>query len=176
MSKRVLALAMCVALLGLIAVDSGRGASGLKPASQRMVKVWFEIKPSEPGVWKWDGKFDQAEFDFYKHRLAAYVKTPLVLRHALDDSVVKELASVKAVPAGDRVQWLSDRLVVDFPGDSAIMTIGLPDDAKHDAATLGDAVGNGLLDEVVNRGRIDKLTRRNALYKRLQQYRNELAQ
>lgn len=179
MSKRILAilaLATGVAILGLLVADSGRGDDGKHAASARMVKAWLDIRPEAPTAWKSEGKFDQAEFDFYKRRAAAYVKSPVVLRAVLDDPKVQQLAAYKNVPADDRMGWLEDTLVVEFPGDSSLMTIAMPDDANHDAAKIVDAAADELLDMMVNRERTEKLNRRDALEKKLYAYKSQLAQ
>jgi hypothetical protein len=68
--------------------------------------------------------------------------------------------------------WLADQIVVEFPGDSELMSVGMADDENHEASIIVNAVVDAVVTKAVEKERIDKLLRRDQLDKKLHAYKS----
>ena len=96
-------------------------------------------------------------FGLYKNTQSQLIKTPFVLNKALADPTVTELAIVQQQP--DPLQWLSNEVVVKFPGDGEVMAISLEMENGRQAKTIVDAVVKAYMDEAVLDERNERLQR-----------------
>jgi hypothetical protein len=177
MIKKILACACRVALVGLLLPHAAKSTEAVTPQKLRMVKAWLEVKPAKPDVLHdSSSKIDPAEFSIYKRSLAVMVKSPLVLATVLEDKEIQSLPSIKNVEPADREQALAARLVVEFPGDATVMTIGMRDDANHDAVKIVRATVDALEKKVVDADRNADLQRVDQLEIVLTKYKKTLAE
>jgi capsular polysaccharide biosynthesis protein len=92
-----------------------------------------------------------SEYAQYRKTQAALIKSPDVLRAALNDPA---LANVKLIQdQADPEQWLKDNIRVNFPLESEVMQIILKARSKPDAVKIVDAVVDSYFKNVVDQER-----------------------
>jgi hypothetical protein len=113
-----------------------------------------------------------ADYKRYWQNQAELVKSPAVLKSALQSSDVKDLTCMRA--KSNRVAWLHRSIRVDMSPDSETLTISLPGVDPEDATTIVNAVAQAYMANVVNRERIELVARRDAFERKYKESMEEL--
>lgn len=112
-------------------------------------------------------------FETFQRTQLQLLKSYFVLQSAVRNPSVASLAIFAG--KGDPVQWLQDKLVVDFPQQSEILSISLSgDDSNADQKAVVDAVAAAYENEVVAAERGRRLVMRDALARTLGNVEDEL--
>jgi beta-lactamase regulating signal transducer with metallopeptidase domain len=102
---------------------------------------------------------ERERFEVYRSTQQQLLLSRFVLRAALRSDEAAKLTSVQqATTRGDAAVWLMNRLQVSFPGNAAIMAVGISGDDAKEAAILVNAVVDTYLKDVVNVEHRHKLT------------------
>src|SRR5262249_36732506 len=129
------------------------------PTVYALLQVALE-EPSVPGTGQ-KAKPIENEFLIYRGTQLTLLKSRLVLKAALKQKDVAELALIKKLD--DPVAWLEENLLVDVPHNGAVIRVGLNGDQPKELTVLVNAVVEAYLKEIVNRirnltqDRIDQL-------------------
>jgi len=119
------------------------------------------------------GSSQDGTYDSYKKTQLAMLKSPYVLQGALRKPGIDTLETLQEVGA-DRLGWLARSLQVTAPGDSEVVQVRLRGKNADDVAKIVNAVVSSFLDDVVNKDRVDRLGRRDALEKKFKENMAEL--
>jgi polysaccharide biosynthesis transport protein len=126
--------------------------------------AWLRVNLKEPSIMNNPG--EGADFEAYRRNQIAAIKGNLVINHALDEKSVQDSPIIRRYSA-DPANWLSDNLVVDFPGNGEFMKISLRYEDPNGVSDLVNAVVTAFIKEVVVKERDDKLDRKVALERKL---------
>lgn len=122
----------------------------LFPESSSAVAL-FHVKPEEPFVID-SSRARTSHYDTFKATQIAAFKNNYLLSQALADPKVRNLSCLAGVEEKDKVQWLSDRLNVSFPGNSEYLQVMFSGpEPSAEQRDLVDAVCNAYISEEVNR-------------------------
>jgi capsular exopolysaccharide synthesis family protein len=113
-----------------------------------------------------DTRESVAEYKTYQQTQTTLITSRKVLRAALQRPGVAALALVKKQE--DPIVWLGEKLKVDFPNGSEILTISLSSEYPKDSVKLVNAVADSYLNRIVEEEQND----RRARLKRLQELFN----
>lgn len=100
-------------------------------------------------------------FGLYKNTQAQLIKTPFVLNKALAAADVRDLPEVRQ--KANPLQWLSQELKVDFPGNGEVMSIALETGDAKTSTLIVNAVVDAYMNEAVLDERNERLKRVDSL-------------
>jgi hypothetical protein len=103
------------------------------------------------------------------------VSSPMVVNVALRGLNRAELP-VLPERRDDAADWLRSRLLVDRPGDAAVIRIRIANVPRDQAAKIVNAVTNAYLGEIVNKERDDALVERDKLQAQAEKLEREIFQ
>jgi hypothetical protein len=114
------------------------------------------------------------EFEILKKTQLALLKSNFVLTAAVRNPKVAALPFLQGHE--DPVEWLQDRLEVDFPENAEILSIRLHGVKKHegDLIEVVNAVANAYKDEVINEHRQRQYSSRDLLARGLENLNSEI--
>jgi len=130
----------------------------------------LEVAESQPSIIGDDARDD---FRTYKRAQAVLIKDPFILRAALLDPEIAKLSLIQDHKR-DPERWLSDHLIVEYPGDATLMRISLRGSRPDELAKIVVAVTNAYLNEGLNRERTTRARERDVLEQSLQDYQNRV--
>ncbi|MEO2088226.1 MAG: hypothetical protein ABGY75_01845, partial [Gemmataceae bacterium] len=116
---------------------------------------------------------DRADFQMYRQRQAAAVKSRMVLNKALNQPGVAALPMLREQP--DPVNWLDTQVRVDFRPGPELMRVTLEGDDADQVKAILDAIGTAYLDDMRNRETSQKRNEKQLVEKTLKAYADELA-
>ena len=116
---------------------------------------------------------DTAEYESYKKTQLQLMKSPYVLQAALRKPGIEELETLREA-GPDPVGWLSRGLIVTASPESEVVQVRLRGKKAEDVAKILNAVTTSFLDDVVNKERTERLSRRDALEKKFKENMAEL--
>jgi len=111
---------------------------------------------------------DGGELEAYKKTQLQLMRSPYVLQAALRKPGIEQLETLLETE-NDQVGWLSRKLQVVAPPESEVVQVKLRGKNAQDVAKIVNAVTSSFLDDVVNKDRSEKLTRRDALEKKFKE-------
>jgi polysaccharide biosynthesis transport protein len=145
----------------------GYAAWRLMPTKFESMAV-LQVKITAPVVWNQHSE-GEADFVTYKANTASIVKAGFVLNKALDDRTVRDLQLVKD-HGTDAVAWLHDSLVIKNDPGSELIQVSLLNEDPQGLPEIVNAVVNAYQHEVVEKGRTEKLVRKDQLDKKFRAY------
>jgi succinoglycan biosynthesis transport protein ExoP len=107
---------------------------------------------------------DSAEYEAYRKTQVQLIKSPLVLMAALRRTGVNSLGTLKGEE--DKVGWLMRNVQVSAPMESEVLQIRLRGEDPREITTIVNAVTNAYLNDVVNKEKAERLSRRDTLEKK----------
>jgi len=107
---------------------------------------------------------DSAEYEAYRKTQVQLIKSPLVLMAALRRAGVNSLGTLKGEE--DKVGWLMRNVQVSAPMESEVLQIRLRGEDPREITTIVNAVTNAYLNDVVNKEKAERLSRRDTLEKK----------
>ena len=116
---------------------------------------------------------DTAEYESYKKTQLQLMKSPYVLQAALRKPGIEGLETLREAGA-DPIGWLSRSLIVTASPESEVVQVRLRGKKADDTAKILNAVTTSFLDDVVNKERTERLSRRDALEKKFKENMAEL--
>jgi capsular exopolysaccharide synthesis family protein len=116
---------------------------------------------------------DTAEYESYKKTQLQLMKSPYVLQAALRKPGIEALETLREAGT-DPIGWLSRGLLVTAAPESEVVQVRLRGKKAEDVAKILNAVINSFLDDIVNKDRTERLSRRDALEKKFKENMNEL--
>lgn len=116
---------------------------------------------------------DSAEYESYKKTQLQLMKSPYVLQAALRKPGIADLETLREA-GRDPIDWLSRGLLVSTSPESEVVQVRLRGQKAEDLAKILNAAINSFLDDVVNKERIERLSRRDALEKKFKENMAEL--
>jgi polysaccharide biosynthesis transport protein len=110
----------------------------------------------------------QASFEILKKTQLALLKSNFVLTAAIRPAGIASLSVLAGEP--DKVEWLQENLVVDFPQNGEILSITLSgdDEFSDDLRTLVNAVAKAYNEEVIEKERTRRFANRDLLNRNLE--------
>ena len=122
------------------------------------------------------GANGQTEYEIFKNTQRQFLLSPLVLRAALNQPGIGELAVIKNQK--NPIDWLGRNLQVTFPGNAEIMKVSLAGASQKELATLVNAVVDAYMTEVVGveRKKLDDCLNelKNIQVRKSEEVKNEL--
>jgi hypothetical protein len=143
--------AVCIAL-GLLYRQSGCEAEAA-----------FRVQSRPPALLEDAAAFDAGEFDIYRQSQIELIKNRWLLQSALRNPKVASLPILAG--SDDPVTWLHDRLIVEFPSNSEILSIrlrGRPHQTT-DVRVLVDAVAKAYEEQVLIKEEAKRISEMEAL-------------
>jgi len=116
---------------------------------------------------------DSGELEAYKKTNLSLMKSSNVLQAALRRPGIESLVTLREAGA-DQVGWIARKLQVVAPADSEIVQVKLRSKDPADASKIVNAVISSFLEDVVNKERTERLSRRDALEKKFKENQAEL--
>jgi len=116
---------------------------------------------------------DTAEYESYKKTQLQLMKSPYVLQASLRKPGIEGLETLREAGT-DPIDWLSRALVVSAAPESEVVQVRLRGKQADDVAKILNAVITSFLDDIVNKDRIERLGRRDALEKKFKENMTEL--
>jgi succinoglycan biosynthesis transport protein ExoP len=116
---------------------------------------------------------DRADFQMYRQRQAAAVKSRMVLNKALNQPGVAALPMLRVQP--DPVNWLDSQVRVDFRSGPELMRVTLEGDDEEQVKAILEAIAAAYLDDMRNRETSQKRNEKLLVEKTLKAYTDELA-
>ncbi len=107
----------------------------------------LRVSSRQPAVLE-KGAGGGAEFELFKATQAQLIVSNFVMNKVLNDPTVNKLASVRE-QADDPVGWLKSQLMVEYPGNTEVMRIGIRTKSMADSMQLVNKVAAVYLKEVV---------------------------
>jgi hypothetical protein len=157
------AVVVCLALI----VAAGLGALGWFLFPVRYESVAFvKVSEMEPAIWE---QHSGINFEQYKRNAMADIKGNPVLDRALEDKSIQDLPVYKQ-NAADPINWLSDSLIVEFPGNGEYMRVAMRSDDPKGLKEIVDAVLSAFSTEAIDRARSEKLNDYDNLEKKFKMY------
>ena len=102
------------------------------------------------------------DYAVYKRTQAALFKSNFVLQATLRKPEVKRLFLIQH-NKDDILDFLSNEISVDYPGDSEIMRVSMKGDRPDELRTIINSVKESYMDEIVNAERMERLRQRDML-------------
>ena len=133
--------------------------------------AWLRVR-DKGGMLRGGGR-DSAEYESYKKTQLQLIRSPYVLQGALRKSGIEGLSTLREANA-DQVGWLARSLQITAPADSEVVQVRLRGKNAEDVAKIVNAVTASFLDDIVNKDRIERLGRRDALEKKFKENMAEL--
>lgn len=116
---------------------------------------------------------DPHELEAYKKTNLSLMKSSGVVQAALRRPGIESLATLREAGA-DQVGWIAKKLQILAPSDSEIVQVKLRGKNPDDVAKIINAVIDSFLEDVVNKDRTERLSRRDALEKKFKENQAEL--
>ena len=116
---------------------------------------------------------DSYELEAYKKTNLSLMKSSNVLQGALRRPGIESLPTLREAGA-DQVGWISRKLQIVAPADSEIVQVKLRGKNPEDVSQIVNAVVTSFLDDVVNKERTERLSRRDAMEKKFKENQAEL--
>jgi capsular exopolysaccharide synthesis family protein len=132
--------------------------------------VWLRVR-NKSDVMAFGGR-DSGEYDMYRRTQMQLLKSPFVINSALRSPGIAELRSLRE--ERDPASWLSSSLQVFTPADSEVMQLKLMASTPEDAIKILNAVTAVYLDNIVNKDRTERLSKRDMLEKKFKENQAEL--
>lgn len=131
--------------------------------------VWLRIRASG-GLMGNDGNAN--EYEAYRKTQLQLLRSPVVLNAALRRPGISSLRTI--TEEDDPVTWLGTALTPVVNQQSEVLQLKLRAPVAEDAAKILNAVTQCYLDDIVNKDRQDRLTRRDSLEKKYKENQTEL--
>ena len=132
--------------------------------------VWLRVR-NKSDVMAFGGR-DTGEYDMYRRTQMQLLKSPFVINSALRSPGIAELKSLRE--ERDPAAWLAASLQVFTPAESEVMQLKLMASTPEDAIKILNAVTAVYLDNIVNKDRTERLSRRDMLEKKFKENQAEL--
>jgi succinoglycan biosynthesis transport protein ExoP len=116
---------------------------------------------------------DPHELEAYKKTNLSLMKSSSVVQAALRRPGIESLATLREAGA-DQIGWIAKKLQILAPSDSEIVQVKLRGKNPEDVAKIVNAVLDSFLEDVVNKDRTERLSRRDALEKKFKENQAEL--
>ena len=116
---------------------------------------------------------DPGELEAYKKTNLSLMKSSSVVQAALRRPGIESLVTLREAGA-DQVGWIAKKLQILAPSDSEIVQVKLRGKNAEDVAKIVNAVIDSFLEDVVNKDRTERLSRRDALEKKFKENQAEL--
>jgi capsular exopolysaccharide synthesis family protein len=164
-------LAVCMGLV--LASGAAVALWFLFPASSSATAL-FRVAAKPESILVDLNKSNPQSFETLKKTQLALLRSDFVLTAALAKPGVSSLSILAG--ESDPVQWLQENLMVQFPEEGEILSIGLSGEENYqtDLVTLVDAVANAYQREVVDREKQRKLNTRDLLARSLTNSKDEI--
>lgn len=107
---------------------------------------------------------DSAEYEAYRKTQVQLIKSPLVLMAGLRKANVNSLVTLKNQE--DKVGWLTRNVQVSAPMESEVLQVRLRGENPREITAIVNAVTSAYLSDVVNKEKVERLTRRDMLEKK----------
>lgn len=130
--------------------------------------VWLRIRPS--GTLLNEGR--SAEYDAYRKTQLQLLRSPVVLNAALRKPGISSLRMI--TEQDDPQTWLSQTIEPVVQGDSEVMQLKFRGAVAEETAKILNAITSCYLDDIVNKDRQDRLSRRDQLEKKFKENQTEL--
>jgi capsular exopolysaccharide synthesis family protein len=142
------------------------------PESSSAVAL-FRVSSEEPNLVFRGVANETRQFDILQKTQLALLKSHFVLQAAVRDPSIANLGALAG--EDDPIQWLSQRVSVNFPQESEILSISLSgDEHSEDLRLIVDAVANAYQEQVIFADRNRKLSTRDVLRKSLAKLNDEI--
>jgi capsular exopolysaccharide synthesis family protein len=159
--RRRSALALGLALL--LAGIAGPAAWFLVPSAAFRAESRLQIDAHHPQILFNTLDSQGGDYGRYQITQKSLLKSRLVLRKALGDDKVASCRTIRQ--QADAMDWLGQKLNVEFVGGSELMEISLSGNDPEDLACIVNAVTQAYMDEVVNRDSNQRTQRHDHLKK-----------
>lgn len=116
---------------------------------------------------------DPGELEAYKKTNLSLMKSSSVVQAALRRPGIESLSTLREA-GSDQVGWIAKKLQILAPSDSEIVQVKLRGKNAADVAKIVNAVIDSFLEDVVNKDRTERLSRRDALEKKFKENQAEL--
>jgi hypothetical protein len=136
----------------------------------------FRVSPQKWSMWDGDAsQFDAKQFEILQNTHVALIKSYFVLQSAVRNPAVAGLPILAG--KADPVEWLQEKIEVEFPRNTEILEIRLRDRTifASDLKSVVDAVAMAYENEVVAAERNRGLIQRDSLARALSQLEDELS-
>jgi len=130
--------------------------------------VWLRIRAS--GTLLNEGR--SAEYDAYRKTQLQLLRSPVVLNAALRKPGISSLKTI--TEQDDPQNWLAQTIEPVLQGDSEVMQLKFRGAVAEDTAKILNAITSCYLDDIVNKDRQDRLSRRDQLEKKFKENQTEL--
>jgi capsular exopolysaccharide synthesis family protein len=130
--------------------------------------VWLRIRAS--GTLLNEGR--SAEYDAYRKTQLQLLRSPVVLNAALRKPGISSLKTI--TEQDDPQNWLARTIEPVLQGDSEVMQLKFRGAVAEDTAKILNAITSCYLDDIVNKDRQDRLSRRDQLEKKFKENQTEL--
>ncbi len=131
--------------------------------------VWLRIRGTGGLL---EGAANQNEYEAYRKTQLQLLRSPVVLNAALRRPGISSLRTI--TDEDDPVTWLSGAIQPVVNAQSEVLQIKLRAPVAEDAQKILNAVTQCYLDDIVNKDRQDRLTRRDSLEKKYKENQTEL--
>lgn len=121
------------------------------------------------------GRGSRDEHDLFKKSQQTLVKSPLVFTAALRREEISQLPSIRA-HRNDPVKFLTDEIMVDYPGASDILRIRMKGEDVDELVKIVDAVKDAYMKEVVEKEKKFKREKRDTLQREFSATKTRLDQ
>ena len=130
--------------------------------------VWLRIRAS--GTLLSEGR--SAEYDAYRKTQLQLLRSPVVLNAALRKPGISSLRMI--TEQEDPQTWLARTIEPVLQGDSEVMQLKFRGAVAEETAKILNAITSCYLDDIVNKDRQDRLSRRDQLEKKFKENQTEL--
>ncbi|MEI8369949.1 MAG: hypothetical protein WCJ31_16065 [Planctomycetia bacterium] len=130
--------------------------------------VWLRIRAS--GTLLNEGR--TAEYDAYRKTQLQLLRSPVVLNAALRKPGISSLKMI--TEQDDPQNWLARTIEPVLQGDSEVMQLKFRGAVAEETAKILNAITSCYLDDIVNKDRQDRLSRRDQLEKKFKENQTEL--
>ena len=130
--------------------------------------VWLRIRAS--GTILSEGR--SAEYDAYRKTQLQLLRSPVVLNAALRKPGISSLKMI--TEQDDPQNWLARTIEPVLQGDSEVMQLKFRGPVAEETAKILNAITSCYLDDIVNKDRQDRLSRRDQLEKKFKENQTEL--
>ena len=130
--------------------------------------VWLRIRAS--GTLLSEGRSE--EYDAYRKTQLQLLRSPVVLNAALRKPGISSLRMI--TEQDDPQTWLAQTIEPVLQGDSEVMQLKFRGAVAEETAKILNAITSCYLDDIVNKDRQDRLSRRDQLEKKFKENQTEL--
>ncbi|MDB5349293.1 MAG: yveL 1 [Planctomycetota bacterium] len=154
-----------------VAILAGVATYLLVPASKYKARSLIYVA-EKPPKYLYETRENLIAYRTYQETQTTLISSRKVLGAALDEAAPAQLATLRDLD--DPFAWLSDRIKVDFPRGSEILTISMTGDNPKDMAAIVNHVTDAYLTLIVDEERKERLSRFERLKELSGQYQREL--